>query len=190
THMGVGEMVVDSSEIINTLRGGGITSVGYAISEVMSKRSKDKRGLIGGLKNKFGAKKEANEQVLLGEDRSAKIVALVRRAMLGRLTLPCDYSTAERALVLVAGPPDEMDRKGVEKAKSWVEENIAGVEVRGGDYPVNSEYVAAVVMLATVGNAPRIKELLDIAKETKEDVIKSKEKKTSMFEEGIDPLFE
>jgi cell division GTPase FtsZ len=83
-----------------------------------------------------------------------------------------------------------MDRKGVEKAKSWVEENIAGVEVRGGDYPVNSEYVAAVVMLATVGNAPRIKELLDIAKETKEDVIKSKEKKASMFEEGIEPLFE
>jgi cell division GTPase FtsZ len=78
----------------------------------------------------------------------------------------------------------------VEKAKSWVEENIAGVEVRGGDYPVNSEYVAAVVMLATVGNAPRIKELLDIAKETKEDVMKSKEKKTSMFEEGIEPLFE
>jgi tubulin-like protein CetZ len=190
TRMGVGEMVVDSSEIINTLRGGGITSVGYAISEVLSKRTKDKRGLIGGLKNKFGAKKDANEQVLLGEDRTAKIVALVRRAMLGRLTLPCDYSTAERALVLVAGPPDEMDRKGVEKAKSWVEENIAGVEVRGGDYPVSSEYVAAVVMLATVGNAPRIKELLDIAKETKEDVIKSKEKKTSMFEEGIDPLFE
>jgi len=188
--MGVGEMVVDSSEIINTLRGGGITSVGYAVSEVISKRTKQQKGLLGGLKDKFGPKKEANEEVLMGEDRSAKIVALVRRAMLGRLTMPCDYSTAERALVLLAGPPDEMDRKGIEKAKSWVEENIAGVEVRGGDYPVNSEYVAAVVMLATVGNAPRIKELLDIAKETKEDVIKSKEKKTSMFEEGIDPLFE
>lgn len=187
---GVGEMVVDSSEIINTLRGGGITSVGYAISEVMSKQSKDKRGLLGGLKDKFGGKKDANVEVLMGEDRSAKIVALVRRAMLGRLTLPCDYSTAERALVLIAGPPDEMDRKGIEKAKSWVEENIAGVEVRGGDYPLNSEYVAAVVMLATVGNAPRIKELLDIAKETKEDVIKSKEKKSSMFEESIEPLFE
>ncbi|MCK9579650.1 MAG: tubulin/FtsZ family protein [Methanoregula sp.] len=190
SRFGVGEMVVDSSEIINTLRGGGITTVGYAISEVVSKRTKDSRGLFGGIKEKFSGKKEANEQVLMGEDRSAKIVALVRRAMLGRLTLPCDYSTAERALVLLAGPPDEMDRKGVEKAKSWVEENIAGVEVRGGDYPVNSEYVAAVVMLATVGNAPRIKELLDIAKETKEDVIKSKEKKSSMFEEGIEPLFE
>ena len=188
--MGVGEMVVDSSESINTLRGGGITSVGYAISEVMSKNTKEKRGIFGGLKDKFGPKKEANEEVLMGEDKSAKIISLVRRAMLGRLTLPCDYSTAERALVLIAGPPGEMDRKGIEKAKSWVEENIAGVEVRGGDYPVNSEYVAVVVMLATVGNAPRIKELLDIAKETKEDVIKSKEKKSNMFEEGIDPLFE
>jgi cell division GTPase FtsZ len=191
---GVGEMVVDSSEIINTLRGGGITSVGYAISDVISTHTKQQRGIFGGLKENikdtFGGKKEANEQVLMGEDRSAKIVGLVRRAMLGRLTLPCDYSTAERALVLIAGPPDEMDRKGVEKAKSWVEENIAGVEVRGGDYPVNSEYVAAVVMLATVGNAPRIKELLDIAKETKEEVIKSKEKKSNMFEEGIEPLFE
>ncbi len=192
--MGVGEMVVDSSEIINTLRGGGITSVGYAVSEVISARTKQQRGIFGGIreniKDTFGGKKEANEEVLLGEDRSAKIVGLVRRAMLGRLTLPCDYSTAERALVLIAGPPDEMDRKGVEKAKSWVEENIAGVEVRGGDYPVNSEYVAAVVMLATVGNAPRIKELLDIAKETKEEVIKSKEKKSNMIEEGIEPLFE
>ncbi|MDD4483427.1 MAG: tubulin/FtsZ family protein [Methanoregula sp.] len=191
---GVGEMVVDSSEIINTLRGGGITSVGYAVSEVLSNRTKQQRGIFGGFKknieDKLGTKKETNEEVLMGEDRSAKIVGLVRRAMLGRLTLPCDYSTAERALVLVAGPPDEMDRKGVEKAKSWVEENIAGVEVRGGDYPVNSEYVAAVVMLATVGNAPRIKELLDIAKETKEEVIKSKEKKSNMFEEGIEPLFE
>jgi cell division GTPase FtsZ len=187
--MGVGEMVVDSSEIINTLRGGGISSVGYAISEVMSKQTKKRRGIFGGLKDKF-RKRENTEEVLLGEDKSAKIVALVRRAMLGRLTMPCDYSTAERALVLIAGPPNEMDRKGVEKAKSWVEENIAGVEVRGGDYPVDSEYVAAVVILATVGNAPRIKELLDIAKETKEDVIKSKEKKSTMFDEGIEPLFE
>jgi cell division GTPase FtsZ len=192
--MGVGEMVVDSSEIINTLRGGGISSVGYAISEVISKHRKEKGmgilGLAGGITKTLGKKREASEESLLGEDKSAKIIGLVRRAMLGRLTLPCDYSTAERALVLVAGPPDQMDRKGVEKAKSWVEENIAGVEVRGGDYPVASDYVAAVVVLATIGNAPRIKELLEIAKDTKEDVIKSKERKTSMFDEGIEPLFE
>jgi cell division GTPase FtsZ len=186
---GVGEMVVDSSEIINTLRGGGITSIGYATSEVISARTKQKQGIFGGLKGSL-KKKEGTEEVLTGEDKSAKIIALVRRAMLGRLTLPCDYSTAERALVLMAGPSDEMDRKGVEKSKSWVEENIAGVEVRGGDYPVDSTKVAAVVVLATVGDAPRIRELLEIAKETKEDVIKSKERRSSMFDEGIEPLFD
>ena len=186
---GVGEMVVDSSEVINTLRGGGVSSIGYAISDKVTQSVKQKKGLLGGLSVK---KKENTEEVLTGEDKSAKIIGLVRRAMLGRLTLPCDYTTAERALVLIAGPPGEMDRKGVEKSKSWVEENIAGVEVRGGDYPLESSKVAAVVVLATIGDAPRIRELLEIAKETKEDVIKSKERRVTMFDngEGIDPLFE
>ncbi|MCK9299219.1 cell division protein [Methanoculleus sp. YWC-01] len=183
---GVGEMVVDSSEVINTLRGGGISTVGYAISEKVGPRTKQNQGLLSGLMRK----KEKTEEVLTGEDKSAKIIALVRRAMLGRLTLPCDYSTAERGLVLLAGPPNEMDRKGVEKSKSWVEENIAGVEVRGGDYPVQSDYIAAVVVLATIGNAPRITDLLEIAKATKEDVLKSKEKRSTMFDDGIEPLFE
>jgi len=171
---GVGEMVVDSSEIINTLRGGGVTSVGYAISEKVTESVKNKKGFLGGFSVK---KKDASEEVLTGEDKSAKVIGLVRRAMLGRLTLPCDYTTAERALVLIAGPPDEMDRKGVEKSKSWVEENIAGVEVRGGDYPTESSKIAAVVVLASIGDAPRIRELLEIAKETKDDVIKSKERR-------------
>jgi cell division GTPase FtsZ len=185
---GVGEMVVDSSEIINTLRGGGVTSVGYAISEKVTESVKNKKGFLGGFSVK---KKDASEEVLTGEDKSAKVIGLVRRAMLGRLTLPCDYTTAERALVLIAGPPDEMDRKGVEKSKSWVEENIAGVEVRGGDYPTESSKIAAVVVLATIGGAPRIRELLEIAKETKDDVIKSKERRVTMFDnEEIDPLFE
>lgn len=187
---GVGEMVVDSSEIINTLRGGGITSVGYAITEVVTKnKKKSVTGFINDIKGTI-RKKEANEEVLLGEDRTAKVISLVRRAMLGRLTLPCDFSTTERALVLVAGPPDELDRKGIEKAKSWVEENIAGVEVRGGDYPVTSNFVAAVVVLATVGNAPRIKELMEIARTTRDDASKIEEKKPLSFEEEIEPLFE
>jgi cell division GTPase FtsZ len=188
---GVGEMVVDSSEIINTLRGGGISSVGYAITEVVNRRAK-RRGIMGALTTlkPHIHKKEQAEEVLLGEDKSAKVIALVRRAMLGRLTLPCDYSSAERALVLIAGPPDELDRKGVEKAKSWVEENISGVEVRGGDYPVDSNFVAAVVVLASVRQAPRINELMEIAKETKEDVIKSKDRTSHLFDEGIEPLFE
>ena len=189
---GVGEMVVDSSEIINTLRGGGISSVGYAISEAIPKNSYAGKQKSGGL---FRKKSKSNEPHvdITGDDKSAKIIGLVRRAMLGRLTLPCDYSTAERALVLVAGPPGELDRKGVEKSKNWVEENIAGVEVRGGDYPVESGYVAAVVLLASIGNAPRIRELIELAKEAKDEVVRSRERATapSMFDDSeVDPLFE
>ncbi|MDV0443769.1 tubulin/FtsZ family protein [Methanorbis rubei] len=196
---GVGEMVVDSSEIINTLRGGGISSVGYAISEAIPTMKggkpvskKDSGGLLSGILGKKEKRVEPHVDIASGEDKSAKIIGLVRRAMLGRLTLPCDYSTAERALVLVAGPPSELDRKGVEKSKSWVEENIAGVEVRGGDYPVDSGYVAAVVLLATIGDAPRIRELMELAKEAKEEVVKSRERShTAMFDDGgVDPLFE
>ena len=197
---GVGEMVVDSSEIINTLRGGGISSVGYAISEAIpvvkgggkpSSKKDNNGGLLSSILGKKEKKAEPHVDIASGEDKSAKIIGLVRRAMLGRLTLPCDYSTAERALVLVAGPPSELDRKGVEKSKSWVEENIAGVEVRGGDYPVDSGYVAAVVLLASIGDAPRIRELMELAKEAKEEVVRSRERShTVMFDDGIDPLFE
>jgi cell division GTPase FtsZ len=187
---GVGEMVVDSSEIINTLRGGGISTVGYAIAAVSGSRSRTSvSGIIDGIRGSI-RKREAAEEVLLSEDRTAKIISLTRRAMLGRLTLPCDFSTAERALVLVAGPPDELDRKGIEKAKSWVEENIAGVEVRGGDYPVSSNFVASVVLLATIGSAPRIRELLSIAREARDDVERSKERQPLSIDEDIEPLFE
>jgi hypothetical protein len=48
------------------------------------------------------------------------------------------------------------------------------------------------VVLSTIGEAPRIRELLEIAKETKEDALKSQERRSSMFddEEGVEPLFE
>ncbi len=190
--MGVGEMVVDASEIINTLRGGGITSVGYAVSEVRSPQDQKKKGIMGALGGITGSfkKHDPAREELMGEDKTARILSLVRRAMLGRLTLPCDYHSAERALVLIAGSPNQLDRKGIEKAKNWVEENIAGVEVRGGDYPVGSSHVAAIVLLSSIKSAPRVTELLEIARKTREDVEKSVDKRNVRLDEHVDPLFE
>jgi cell division GTPase FtsZ len=186
---GIGEMVVDSSEIINTLRGGGLTTVGFAKTEAVSNRVKQRQGPLSGLLGGF-KKKEGAAQQLLGDDRSAKILSLVRSAVLGRLTLPCNFHSANRALILLVGPPEEMDRKGVEKARSWIEEQIEGEEIRSGDYPIRSNYVAAVVVLASVGDAPRIRDLLEMAKETKEELAKQKPNGRTMFEDGIEPLFD
>jgi len=188
---GIGEMVVDSSEIMNTLRGGGISSVGYAISEVAEPEIEEQNGF---LKTLLRRPSEPSTPIgaerLMGEDKTSRTLSLVRRAVLGRLTLPCDFASASRALVLVAGPPEELDRKGIEKAKSWVEENIAGVEVRGGDYPANSRYIVTVVLLASLSNAPRVTHLLEVAKETKETAKSIDEQNALKMDESIDPLFD
>ncbi|MEM0330840.1 MAG: cell division protein, partial [Archaeoglobaceae archaeon] len=180
----VGEMVVDSSEVINTLKGGGITSIGYATSLA---ETDSKKGLP------FFRKKKKEEIETIEGDKAIKIASLVRRAALGRLTLPCNISSAERALILVAGPPEHLDRKGLEKAKIWLEEQIAGVEVRAGDYPTRrTKYVAALVVLANVTEAPRVKELQQLAIEAKEGIESAEkervEKTINLFDEDIEPL--
>ncbi len=179
----VGELVVDSSEVINTLKGGGISSIGYATSLA---ETEQKKGFPF-----FKKKKEELETI--ENDKAIKIASLVKRAALGRLTLPCNISSAERALILIAGPPEHLDRKGLEKAKLWLEEQIAGVEVRAGDYPTRrTKYVAALVVLANVTDAPRVKELQQLAIEAKEGIETAEkeriEKTISLFDEDIEPL--
>ncbi len=147
----VGESVVDSSEIINTLASGGVSVVGYATTPV----ERPPKGLLA----KLGAKAPAPEE---GESVN-RIISLVRRAALGRLTLPCEIDAVERALVVVAGPPAQLSRRGIERARIWLEEATGTVEVRGGDYPLESGHVAAVVLLSGVYDVPRVKELQRLA---------------------------
>jgi cell division GTPase FtsZ len=178
----VGQMVVDAAETINTLKGGGISTIGYATEEI----ERD-----GGLKRLLG-KKRAMENL----DTVTRISSLVRRAVAGRLTIPCDVSTAEKALIIAAGPPKELSRKGIEKAKVRIEEMIRGKEVRGGDFPlVKGDHVSMVVLFAGVSDVPRIKELQAIGAEAQEqikEVTVEKEKDFSdlMFaNDAIAPLF-
>jgi len=132
----VAESVVDSSEIINTLRNGGIAAVGYATAT-------------------------------LGEDGAENVNAVtsvVRRALLTNTSVP-DASTAETGLVVVAGPVDRIPRKGVERARKWVEEETGSLEVRGGDFPVDSDKVAAIVLLGGIERSDRLNRFLERAEE-------------------------
>ncbi|UWG48840.1 Cell division GTPase [Halanaeroarchaeum sp. HSR-CO] len=158
----VAESVVDSSEIINTLAGGGISTVGYASESVQQQDS-------GGLLSRF----RSNDD-MAGEDSASttnRITSLVRKAALGRLTLPCEIDGAERALLVVAGPASYLNRKGIERGRKWLEEQTGSMEVRGGDYPVrDSGKVASVVLLSGVTNVPRIKELQGKAIEAQDNI--------------------
>jgi len=159
----VAESVVDSSEIINTLSGGGVSTIGYAAESVQNEANS------GGLLSRFTGDDEVNP-----EDAAAttnRITSLVRKAALGRLTLPCEIDGAERALLVTAGPAAYLNRKGIERGRKWLEEQTGSMEVRGGDYPVqSSSKVASVVLLSGVTNVPRIKELQQVAIEAQDNI--------------------
>jgi cell division GTPase FtsZ len=157
----VAESVVDSSEIINTLACGGVSTVGYA-SETLDRD----RG--GGLLSRFTG---GDEEEIDSTSTTNRITSLVRKATLGRLTLPCEVGGTERALLVLAGPPKYLNRKGIERGRKWLEDETGSMEVRGGDYPRSkSDTVASVVLLSGVTNVPRIKELQQVAVEAQENI--------------------
>ncbi|WP_256298786.1 tubulin/FtsZ family protein [Haloarchaeobius salinus] len=137
---GVGESVVDSSEIINTLREGGIACVGYASAA-------------------------AGEDA---EDNINAVTSITRSALFTGTSLP-DAVTADAALLVVAGRPDAIPRKGVERARSWVEDQTGSLQVRGGDFPLDSDRLAALVLLGGVERSPRIDEFMERAREAQQE---------------------
>ncbi|WP_276271046.1 tubulin/FtsZ family protein [Haloarcula litorea] len=133
---GVGESVVDSSEIINTLRGGGISSIGYASAQ---------------------ASEDPGENV-------NTITSVTRNALLTSMSLP-NAVEAESALLVIAGDPERISRKGVERARRWVEDETGSMEVRGGDFPLGSDKLAALVVLSGVERSARVDQFMERANE-------------------------
>ncbi|MGB9964787.1 tubulin/FtsZ family protein [Halobacterium sp. CBA1126] len=185
----VAESVVDSSEIINTLAGGGVSTVGYASETVDNDTSGS------GLLSRFtGGDDDTLED---SASTTNRITSLVRKAALGRLTLPCEIEGSERALLVTAGPPKYLNRKGIERGRKWLEEQTGSMEVRGGDYPVpDSQQVASVVLLSGVNNVPRIKELQEVAIEAQDNIDDIREESEENLEElveddddELEPLF-
>jgi cell division GTPase FtsZ len=183
----VGESVVDSSEIINTLSGGGVSTIGYAAEEVET----EEKGLL----SRFIG--DDNGSDMDAANTTNRITSLVRKAALGRLTLPCEIDGTERALLVMSGPPKFLNRKGIERGRKWLEEQTGSMEVRGGDYPVSeSSFVASVILLSGVTDVPRIKELQQVAIEAQDNIEEIREQSEENLhglveddEDELEPLF-
>ena len=183
----VAESVVDSSEIINTLACGGVSTVGFATDTL-------DRNQGGGLLSRFTGN---DEEEVDSTDTTNRVTSLVRKATLGRLTLPCEISGTERALLVLAGPPKYLNRKGIERGRKWLEDETGSMEVRGGDYPrSDSNEVNSVVLLSGVTNIPRIKELQQVAVEAQENIDELRDasdanldRLVSDDDEELEPLF-
>jgi cell division GTPase FtsZ len=135
TGSGVAESVVDASELIHTLREGTLATVGYADAS---------------------AARDAAENVNV-------VTSTTRRALLTGTAVEAD--TADAALVVVAGRSAAIPRKGVERARRWVEEETGCMQVRGGDFPVDSGRIASLVLLSGIERTARVESFFERARE-------------------------
>jgi cell division GTPase FtsZ len=92
------------------------------------------------------------------------VTSVTRKALLSNLSLP-NAVEADSGLLVVAGQPEILPRKGVERARKWVEDETGSLQVRGGDFPLDSGRLASLILLGGVERSDRIEEFLDRAKE-------------------------
>ncbi len=155
--MSIAENRADASDLARTLETGGVSTIGQAELEL------DPAGarvpwlpipswLPAGLRTWL-----AGDAAEAGPTDAAKVNRLVRRAADGNLTLPCEIDSADRALVVLSGPPDAVSRKGFESARHWLERETDTVEVLAGDEPrPRASSLTATVLLSNVTAVPRI----------------------------------
>jgi cell division GTPase FtsZ len=151
------EVVLDSGEVLNTMKGMGFITIGYAVEKLPH----DPLRFLSWLKP-AGVFDEEQKR------KASRIVELAKNAIYHEISTPCDLTSAHKALVLIAGPTHELSMKGYMTVRKWIDRSIAGLETRSGDYPiVSTKNVAIIVMLSGLENIPRITELKEIRTQSK-----------------------
>ena len=151
------EVVLDSGEVLNTMKGMGFITIGYAVERLPPNPLR----FLSWLKPASIFDEEQKK-------KASRIVELAKQAIYHEISTPCDLTSAHKALVLVAGPSQELSMKGFMTVRKWIDRSIAGLETRSGDYPiVNTKNVAIIVMLSGLENIPRITELKEIRSQSK-----------------------
>jgi cell division GTPase FtsZ len=141
------EVVLDAGEVLKTLTHMGIVAVGYAVEELEPDS----------WLSRFWPRKYTMEST---HSKAARIVTLAKKAVYEESSVSCDLTSAEKALVLIAGPSHELSMRGFQTVRKWIDRSISGIEMRSGDYPVkNTRFIGIIIVLAGLKNVPRIEEL-------------------------------
>jgi cell division GTPase FtsZ len=151
----VAEVVLDAGEVLNTLKGMGFVAVGYAAERLPT-----------GWLDFFYRRRSLKYFIEGSHEKAARIVSLAKKAVYEEVSVPCDLTSADKALVLIAGPSAELSMKGFQTVRKWIDRSIAGLEMRSGDYPVkNTSFVGIIIVLSGLSNVPRVEELREIRTE-------------------------
>jgi len=143
------QMVLDTREILNTITGMDLITIGLA-EETLSERSR------------IHLFRQKEESIVNRQERAARIVKLAERAVYREISAYSDLSTARKALILLIGPEEELSMKGFMAVRKWIDDSINGWELRSGDSPCTARqgtHVAVLIILSGLENLPRIQEL-------------------------------
>ncbi|PKL62420.1 MAG: cell division protein [Methanomicrobiales archaeon HGW-Methanomicrobiales-2] len=176
------EVVLDAGEVLNTLKGNGFVAVGYAAERLPT-----------GWLNFLQRRQSLKYFIEGSQEKASRIVSLAKKAVYEEISVPCDLTSADKALVLIAGPSAELSMKGFQTVRKWIDRSIAGLEMRSGDYPVrNTSFVGIIIVLSGLSNVPRVEDIRDIRAEYRleceEEQLKAEEEERLRNEEAARAL--
>lgn len=146
----VGEQVIDARDVLATLEGGGLVTVGYASRSLAAWRGASS-SLLDGLKRS-----------LLGDDtetfeRGVAVQRTLAWATRGTLTFECPRDAATRGLVAFRGPPEWLRGDAISRGREWVADRVGIERLRSGDLPVSrAGSLDVLVVFAGIERTPRI----------------------------------
>lgn len=149
----IAETMLDPSDTMKALDSGGVSSLGYATTEL--DRPSSFLGKLLALLRSNSDDEEITD--------ATKIKELIQATVNSKLTLPCEVDSAERAMLSLSGPPDVCSRKGFETGRYWLEKETDTVQIWAGDEPHDASLIAASVLLSNVTEVPRIDEIQEQA---------------------------
>ncbi len=167
------QVVLDAGEILNTIEGMGLITIGYARDEVAE------QGSLEFISRLRPGKPAVDDQHL----KASRVVTLAKRAVFDEMSAPAELENARKALILITGPSHEMSMKGFMTVRKWIDRTIAGLEMRSGDYPVKgSRFLGIFIILAGMETLPRVEEIRAIRNR-----VRGVGDKSSGADQGADP---
>ncbi|THE65746.1 cell division protein FtsZ [Salinadaptatus halalkaliphilus] len=142
------ETIIDANDVARILGDEtGIATIGYGKQQVETDDGGSRFGL--GL---FSAETSVDTTTAI-----SAIETTIQKGLRGKLTLECDRGDADRALLVVGGPPAWLNRQAIADGRSTLESATGSAEILSGDAPrPDSDQVFAVVLLAGVEPAGRL----------------------------------
>jgi cell division GTPase FtsZ len=161
------EMVLDTQEILQTITNTHYIALGYAENDLGSQKSRISLDTLP--LNRF---KQKEQSLVAKHERVSRMVSLAEQAVHRDISVECDLHSAQKALILVTGPEDELSMKGFMAIRKWISENIRGYELRSGDAPTSSDEnrCGVLIVLAGIDEPPAVTRLKDRAETTKNAV--------------------